>query len=64
MGRKLFASRAPVVDPKALQRQAVYGLYQSINQILFYHPIPQVGRQKHQSISAYGNKASDRGQRP
>jgi hypothetical protein len=57
VGRELLLPGAPVVDAKALQREALHRLDHEMDQVVLRHPIPQVGRQQHWRVAVNGNKS-------
>jgi hypothetical protein len=55
--RELLVAGAPMVDAKTLQRKPLHGLNHEMDQVIFGHPIPQVGWQQHWRFTVYRYKS-------
>ena len=49
MGRHLGA--ASFIHPEVVERKALGGFDNEVNEVVFSHPIPKVGRKKHRSVT-------------
>ena len=50
-GRKLFTARSALVDAQGGQWQALDGVENVMDKVVFGHPLPQIGRQQHGRVS-------------